>query len=309
MAEWSRYELKLPGTSRHSPFTCKPLAEIYHVAHVAEALRIIDDTRLKARPVYDESRLNKTRIHVTWMSPNYWQNGWIYGTVRFEFDWKSLIDGKQIYWVEAITKYSPTACRFLITDRNVSCSLLKAYDPNTDDGPLREVGDDWFWNGDVCLEIMIESDILLADCRKVDFVNHHPDICRLDKDACKERNQASHISARKLLSYLMGSATHTLDHALNPLEGQPGGRRTTHVTQVGLESTIHALSTGTQFSGLIRKGPDARAIIRAAMLQLARGRRNQARRLAGLLSSDQVLEDTVNSIAQRHFKLPYLKSY
>jgi hypothetical protein len=66
-----------------------------HVTHVRHALSILDARTIASRPVYDESRLNTTRIHVVWLSPNTWDGaeGSRYGGVSFGFEWRGLIDG------------------------------------------------------------------------------------------------------------------------------------------------------------------------------------------------------------------------
>ena len=71
--------------------------------HIADARRIIEDNRVRARIVYDESQLNRSRTHVCWVSANTWAYGSIYGTVEFSFKWSDLVAGKQVYWVEAMT--------------------------------------------------------------------------------------------------------------------------------------------------------------------------------------------------------------
>jgi hypothetical protein len=61
-AEWERFTIR----------TLKPveLTTVRHVAHVSSARRVVEDGRIKAGLVYDESRLNKSRISVVWVSAN-----------------------------------------------------------------------------------------------------------------------------------------------------------------------------------------------------------------------------------------------
>src|SRR5689334_17298236 len=110
MNEWEKYSIKGDLAKVGAE-----LDTVRHVVHVAPARRIIEDGRIKAGLVYDESRLNRSRISVSWLSANTWAFGSIYGTVEFQFDWKSLVQGQNVYWVEAMDKYNPTAYRFLLT--------------------------------------------------------------------------------------------------------------------------------------------------------------------------------------------------
>jgi hypothetical protein len=121
MSEWSPYGLTTPSTDSAPP-TGRALERVYHVVHVADARRILEDGRLRARLIYDESRLNNSRTCVTWLSANTWNDGSIYGNVQFSFDWTSVIERQRFYWVEAMTGYSPHAFRILVTDRDLSNS-------------------------------------------------------------------------------------------------------------------------------------------------------------------------------------------
>src|SRR5262249_5847503 len=101
------------------------ITTVRHVTHLPAARRLIEDGRIKAGLVYDESRLNRSRISVAWLSANTWGNGSLYGTVEFQFSWADIIErNPHIYWVEAITSYNPIAFRFLLSDRQLSSHHL-----------------------------------------------------------------------------------------------------------------------------------------------------------------------------------------
>jgi hypothetical protein len=72
--------------------------------------------------LYDESKLKKSRICVTWLSANTWATGSIYGNVQFAFHWRNQIRRRRCYWVEPMTAYTPKAYRILLTDRDLSQS-------------------------------------------------------------------------------------------------------------------------------------------------------------------------------------------
>jgi hypothetical protein len=114
--EWSRYKVGTPSTLLNwtNP-DCSPLDTVYHICHVDEAFRDFEDDRIWASLVRDESRLRKTRACVSWLSSNLWNAGSIYGNIRFNFDWKEVIDGRHFYWVEDMRMYSPPAYRILVT--------------------------------------------------------------------------------------------------------------------------------------------------------------------------------------------------
>ena len=90
--EWVRFRFEI-GSAASSE-----LVTVRHVVHVPFARRIIEDGRIKAGLVYDESRLNTSRTSVTWVSANTWGPGSIYGTVEFRFSWADIVAGQKLYW-------------------------------------------------------------------------------------------------------------------------------------------------------------------------------------------------------------------
>ena len=184
---------------------CAPLTTVSHVAHIDLALRIVADGKIKAGLVFDESKLNKERILVVWLSPNHWVDGFRYGNVRFNYNWSTLISGKKFYWVESMA-YGVAACRILITSNDYSGRLTQ-YIPTQHDGPW------WFdastnthyWNSNHCLEIMIEDDLDISDCTNTDFVDHHSRFCCNNPKMCKflglKRPQAAASFVAALMAY------------------------------------------------------------------------------------------------------------
>jgi len=145
---------------------------------------------IKSGLVYDESRLNKSRISVAWASANTWTDGSLYGTVEFQFSWAEIVErNPHIYWVEAMTDYSPTAFRFLLSDREITSRQLQPYDPRRDDGPLRMRDGKWYRRGNMTSEFMITADLRLRRCIGIDFVKHHHRHCSLYGSSCPDINR------------------------------------------------------------------------------------------------------------------------
>ncbi len=178
--EWTKYNVRNSGRGIS-------LEKIYHVSHINTALNIVSDSKIKAGLVYDESKLNKKRILVCWLSPNDWESagGFRYGNIRFAFDWKKIYEDMYSYWVEVID-YKIPACRILLSDQNHKRRLAR-YDPTTGDGPwwYNEKNNEHYWNSNYCLEIMVERDLRISEVVKVDFVKHHPRYCCLSNN-CDE---------------------------------------------------------------------------------------------------------------------------
>lgn len=175
---WQEFQVGEPGTGRYSRLE---FSAVYHVTHTQHAVRIIEDQKIRADLVKDESKLNKTRTRVVWFSPNDWKNGFLYGNIRFQVPWGGLIAGKRYYWVESIA-YKTKACRILISDKEHPD--LDLYDPSAGDGPWVVRDERHYFNGDYTFEVLIDGDIPLAQVEKIDFVNHHDTWCALRIVGC-----------------------------------------------------------------------------------------------------------------------------
>lgn len=198
--DWTKYSVGSwhKGGSRD----CAHLPTVTHVTHVQPALTALRDGGLKPQLIYDESRLNTDRILVIWLSPNDWHNagGFRYGNIAFDFPWPDLIDGMRFYWVGAMP-YSPSACRILITDQDRH-DLLKPYEPLLGDGPWwqsKKTGNN-YWNGEYCLEFMLEQELMIEQVSKLRFVKHHPNRCSIDYRTCRECGQEADQAAARFLA-------------------------------------------------------------------------------------------------------------
>lgn len=188
MPAWSKFKVGKPAIKGFNP-DCQKFETISHTSHVASALSILDYGEIRPYLVFDESKLNDQRILVSWLSPNHWSVGYRYGNIRFDFDFKSLIEGKCFYWVESVA-YKIPACRILVTDKNHDGDL-EAYNPATMKGPWWHdtASDQHYYNGTHCLEFMFECSIDLKYIRTIDFVHHHSMFCsihRTNPDRCEE---------------------------------------------------------------------------------------------------------------------------
>lgn len=201
---WQEFKVgKLPakGYAR----SCTEFAEVYHTAHVPDAIRILDDDLIRQSLVWDESKLRNTRTTVSWVSPNDWYYGYIYGNIRFTFPFESITRNRKFYWVESVKSYSPTALRFLISDSDCSELDVLPYEPGLRDGPLwRSSGGNWYYNNYFTLEFMVDSDLSLEIADGISLVKHHPNICRKLKKGCKDRGKAGEKVGRRFLATVLG---------------------------------------------------------------------------------------------------------
>lgn len=201
--EWYPYKIGDLPTGNRENNDCFSFSSVHYICHLNDAFRVFEDRRIRSSLVWDESKLRSTRKCVSWASANTWFNGSIYGNVRFEFDWKELVHGKRFYWVEAIA-YNPDAFRILISDNEHSD--LKEYDVASGDGPLfyHSKSDTWYRNGKLTSEFLFDDDLVLQDCTKVGFEDHHPTKCRRLKSQCPYLGKRGVEVGAKLLARIVG---------------------------------------------------------------------------------------------------------
>jgi hypothetical protein len=273
---------------------------VRHIAHVATAKRIVEDRRIKSGLIYDESVLNQTRISVAWLSANTWAYGSMYGTVEFEFPWSDIFAGQNIYWVEAITKYNPTAFRLLLSKRDVTSVHVQRYDPERDDGPLRFRDGKWLRNADLTSEFMVEEDILLRRSTALDFVQHHPKFCSLNGSGCEDlaRPPSPQKTAARMLAHTLAQGDHSIDRLWKP----PGLRPVYTRLENGYSGLYLELSSKkTGFGGPLRRPDSCGSTLLGALALYSNNQIEEARDLLSLISSKENFERALLKVVRRHF--------
>jgi hypothetical protein len=204
---WHNFPISYPPPKRGFTNGCLKLDEVTHIAHVTDAIRIIEDRRIRSSLVYDESCLNTKRTQVSWVSPKTWAYGYIYGNVAFAFDWSSLVKGKKLYWVEHRQTSGQNICRFLISDGDFTDHPVTEYDCTRPHGPLfyDAKHKTWFHNNNVTSEYMVLSDLQLSDCSRICFVDHHPRYCNKSGSACLDLKRSHYEAGIEVICKLIGT--------------------------------------------------------------------------------------------------------
>lgn len=296
MHEWNNYSFKIgEGVS---------VSTVYHVAHLPAAKRIFDDGCLRAGLVYDESKLNKSRICVTWLSANTWELGSIYGNIQFAFDWEAIAKDRKVYWVEVMTRYNPHAYRFLLTDRDMSRSpYVVKYDPTKEKGPLRLRDGKWYRHKNYTSEFMIEADISLDKCKELTFIPHNERYCQPNGSSCKYRRDHPVQTAARILAFFLGYDVQGADH-LFLAEDQDGTTTLSFHTEQGVNGVWRALANRKRyFRGGIKKCRSRKAILRGALALYGAERDGEAKKLIALLHSQGVFEKALRKIIEEKYGL------
>lgn len=214
MHEWEKFKVGTPSEYENGyEQDCYCFDVVGHVCHIDQAINILKEGKIRSGLVYDKSRLNKSRISVTWISPNnWWKYGFRYGNISFQFDWKYLIRGKKYYWVESIRHPEHVACRILIT--NQTHDNLPPYDPETEKptGPwwYDKENDKHYFNSDkICVEFMFEEDLSLSNLNEIKFVKHHSDYCSINRNnpsSCKESGMEADTASALFFANILGQS-------------------------------------------------------------------------------------------------------
>ena len=299
MPEWERYEISGRG---------RPLSTFHHIVHLPQARRILEDGYLRSGLIRDESRLNRSRICVTWLSANTWGKGSVYGNVKFAFDWADIIEGRRVYWVEAIAHKGFDACRFLLTtrDRNQSKYVIR-YDPEKHKGPLQKRRGKWYWNANCTSEFMLEGDIPLRKCISLSFVRHYPNFCRMDKFTCKYKDDTPQRTAGRVLAFILSSTINRSNRGLLR-EKQEETVRLNVEAENGVAGIWRALgSREKNFFGVIRKAKSRRAVLLGALALYGAEQDQAAKELVALLYSRDVFEEALVEIIRKKLCVPDYK--
>jgi hypothetical protein len=193
--EWNAFRVQ--GTPGKANNRCQPMNRVTHTTHIEGAVQIFQQGEVRNGLVFDTSKLNDRRILVSWVSPNHWNPGYRYGTCQFGFSLSELIKGKKSYWVEAVA-YNTPAPRILITAEDLQ-EVLTPYEPTAGDGPwwYNEDDDTHYFNGDFCLELMLQDSIKLdAALRDFRFVKHRENMCSIFRASSRSARRSALAKAK-----------------------------------------------------------------------------------------------------------------
>ncbi|PSK91583.1 hypothetical protein [Taibaiella chishuiensis] len=302
---WEKYKVGPTSSGALGSDSCRPLEQLYHVAHLKTAVRILEDGKIKQSLIYDKSKLNKDRILVCWLSPNFWANGSRYGNISFEFEFAPLVKHKNYYWVESIN-YTPDACRILITEKDYD-GILERYDPTDGKGPwfFDKASNTHYWNGKYCLEFMFEQDMSLRHAIEIDFVKHHGRYCNLGFDDCKDRLDSDQKINARFISYILSNNTQ-LKKGLLTKENRYGIAPSNSLSDA-LENIVGLLYDRGKFKmirGNLKEGDaSAKTIVRSALYHRYLGDKDSFRQLAALFENIDEFTKVLKELVIEKFEI------
>jgi hypothetical protein len=288
--EWEKYVVAKEGQPGVAAFERKPMRWISHFTHLDQAYSSLREGKLCSRLVHDKSRLNKRRISVCWLSPNDWtgKGGFRYGNVGFRFDINTIVKNRICYWIEA-AEYEIRAPRILLSMKDYD-GTFERYDPSRDDGPWKYYPDNnsHFFNGTICLELLIEDDIDLSICDGVEIKDHSSQYCsihRTNPQDCAELSMPRTLAGSLFLSRVVST---NLDVQKLKWTTKNGGRVVPgSALQAAFNDLSIRMSNKQTFHGSITSiDEDGLRLINAALRAFSYGRRDEVSVLLGLFESE-----------------------
>jgi hypothetical protein len=98
-----------------------------------------------------------------------------------------------------------------------------------------------------------------------------------------------------------------LNDALLPDIGLPDGRRSTSTIDIAVDGLWRRLARNNEFRQRITAQSDTTRILKAALLQQAIGRSEDARKLVRLFRSEDAFDEALENIIKEHFGLSEYK--
>ena len=297
VAEWSRVAAGV-GTPGVDP-AWSEMTTVWHNTHLTPALRIAEDRRISGGLIY-EGKLRDTRTEVVYLTPKTWGGGSIYGSFCFEASWKEIAEGRNLYWVEENTTYQNPISRFLLSWNDVEHLPVTHYDPKCDVGPLRRVGDKWFWLNTSVPEIVVDDPVYTTSMLRLTFDTHREGYCHPTRGwSCRERGAGGSIDAQaSFMARILSDPALGMED-LMVKDGVLGFSMTS-----GLTTLYRRLMGKQSWGGPVADDTIGMDAFTSACLAYHLGDRERGRRLLGLVDTEERAERLFLEAIRSRFGVP-----
>jgi hypothetical protein len=272
---------------------------VWHYTHMMPAVRIAEDQQISGRLIYD-GKLLATRTEVAYLSPKQWGGGSIYGSFCFEASWPEIHGPRKLYWVEENRSYQNPIARFLLSWNDMTRLPVTPYDPTTDDGPLRLVGDKWYWLKTCVPEIVIDDPVPFSALRRLTFDSHRQGYCHHTKSrSCSEMDAAKRMDVQtSFVARLVGGGAIGLQDLMVDGDDFAWGVRS------GFTYLWLRLFKGHSWDGPIADDVGAADLIAGACLTYHAGDVGRAKRLMALIDTEERAERIFRDMIRKRFDFP-----
>lgn len=201
--------------------------------------------------------------------------------------------------------YSPIACRILISEKDYSKDTdFITYDPRSKEGPWWHdpETDTHYWNGNICMEVMVETEISICDCLATQFVQHHPNYCCIAPNECPDR-KLYHLDAGGL--FIAGVVSRNLPtECLHMTVEESGVQQPTDHLRGALGNLLQGYRNQQATGTITAADASAPALARSVLAAYHRRDTAEESALGTLFASADDLQRSVNRLVCAAFGLP-----
>jgi hypothetical protein len=152
---------------------------------------------------------------------------------------------------------------------------------------------------------MLDADLPLTWCERIDFVPHRRDRCKYEHGTCQDMAMSDAEASARIAGCVIGKELEELYPKISPYGGPPKGRPRREMLKWANAGFGNAFSESkVKYIGTVSKGREARALFRKVALQFGKSNDEKARRLASKFKSCDALEDAMADIFERDFNHP-----
>jgi hypothetical protein len=136
---------------------------------------------------------------------------------------------------------------------------------------------------------MLEEDLSLDRCKKLEFEKHHPKYCSLNGSACEDVKRPLHPneSAARMLAHVLSQGHHEIDELWKP----PEVLKIFTGLWMGYRGLVSDLANEeTEFGGVLRRPESTQNAVRGALALYSLNQIDEARCLLSLIHSKDHFE-------------------
>ncbi len=155
---------------------------LFHVTHIEPAVSILSNKEIGTNKILDDPRL--ANLSGIWLTPNTWQDGSIYGNIRFSLDASAIAGAYKFYWI-GLSKWHDGTCNFVISKQSFDSEFYRCYNIQEDEGPLRFRNGILERNTSVNIHIIHDGSLSAEKICEISTIDHHAEMCTLKKTCSK----------------------------------------------------------------------------------------------------------------------------
>ena len=155
----------------------------------------------------------------------------------------------------------------------------------------------WYWRCDRTSQFLVEGDLSIDLCKRIDFVDHVDRKCVHYGNSCVEKGMLSQQANPRIMAYILARDVHRADVFLSPEKAKS-------LPDFGIRGLVRELMEGDwEFNGKIRKRRCRESVLRGALLLYDAGFFDEAKIILKQLANKAVFDKALRELVAKHFDL------